>query len=174
MENDLKFLKYIVARLEHAGISCIVFGGWAEELAGVIAPRPHGDIDLLYLSNDFEKVDSFIKNESDITEISAKHFSHKRAFLCNDVMVEIMLVSCRGERFLTNFWGEYEFEWPKISTIRIIDDLNKSEILACAPQVVNYYHQYEGQIAELRARHVHGYVLSSHAICLHDDKTNRS
>lgn len=157
MKNDLQFLKYIVARLEYAGILCFVFGGWAKELTGTIPPGPHGDIDLLYIGDNFEKVDSFIKNESDITEISGKRFSHKRAFLCNDVMVELMLVSPKGERFLTKFWDEYEFEWPKIATIRITDDSATLGVLACAPSIVNYYHQHEGKIATLRARHVPGH-----------------
>ena len=153
MKNNLEFLRYIFSRLQQSGIGCIVFGGWAKELSGTITPRPHKDVDLLYISNDFEKVDAFVKNSPDVKEISAKHFPHKRAFLCKGVMLELLLVIQKDKKFVTNFWDEYELEWPPITTTRIASP-DKQELLICGPLVVDYYHAHEQEIAEVRDRHI--------------------
>ncbi|MDO8512828.1 MAG: hypothetical protein Q7S57_06165 [bacterium] len=153
MENNFDFLRYIVTRLQQAGIACVIFGGWAEELTGAIAPRQHSDIDILYISDSFKKVDVFIKKQIDITEIPAKHFPHKRAFLCHEIMIEILLVFERDNRLFTNFWNEYELEWPGIPTTPI-DYLKKPNLYACKPEVVAFYRQHWARIAEVRAKYV--------------------
>ena len=38
-----------------------LFGGWAEELRGLGAPREHSNIDLLYPGRDFERLDEFFR-----------------------------------------------------------------------------------------------------------------
>ena len=68
-------------------MDCLIFGGWAEELTGIIPPRDHKDLDLLYLAEDFARFDTFIENQPDLQEIKAKHFAHKRAFLCFGIIV---------------------------------------------------------------------------------------
>ena len=153
MENNLKSLRYIFGRLQKSGIDCIVFGGWAKELSGTIIPQPHSDIDLLYIGSNFEKVDAFIKNNPDMNEILEKHFPHKRAFLCNGVMVELLLVIQRDAKFTTNFWNEYKLEWPTITTTHL-ETPHQQDLLICNPSVVDYYHQHEQEIAEVRARYM--------------------
>ena len=110
MVNSVKFLHAIVARLRKAGIETIVFGGWAEELMKAIPPRPHHDVDLLYFEDNFIKVDEFLANQADLEEIRSKRFSHKRAFLWNGIMVELLLVQEGNKQYITNLWGEYRLE----------------------------------------------------------------
>jgi len=111
--NDLKFLKEVQKMLNISGIETWIFGGWAEELLKMIPPRAHNDIDLLYLAEDFNKVDTFLLNNSECTEILPKHFAHKRAFRLNGIMVELFLVNKRGKNYITNFWGNTEYTWPQ-------------------------------------------------------------
>jgi hypothetical protein len=47
--NDLRTLRSTVSSLEEAGLTVLVFGGWAEELQGMVAARAHHEIDLLVL-----------------------------------------------------------------------------------------------------------------------------
>ncbi len=150
--NTLEFLCGMVSRLQEAGINCIVFGGWASEFTGLIAARPHTDIDLLYLGDEFGKLDAFIYSQRDLEEIHAKHFPHKRAFMCRGVMTEIILVSRKRDRLITSFWNDFEFEWPDISTIRI--NIQGHQLFVSIPQVVEYYHKHEKEIDRVRARHV--------------------
>ena len=154
MKNDFEFLQTIVAKLKKADIPCVVFGGWAEELSDAIPPRPHGDVDLLYIADDFKNVDRFLKREPDIEEIKAKHFPHKRAFVFDGIAVELLLVSRKGTKLLTNFWDEYELRWPEIHPIKMKNASNKQGVEVCPPNIVSYYHQHEKQIAEVRARHL--------------------
>jgi len=153
-KNDLEFLENIIARLKQASIPCLVFGGWAKELSCVIPPRPHGDVDLLYIANDFEKVDKFLRRESDIAEIATKHFPHKRAFVLEGIMIELLLISRKGNKLLTDFWGEYKLQWPEINPVKIKSASNGQGVEVCPPDVVEYYHRHEKQIAEVRARHL--------------------
>ena len=132
-------------------MDCIVFGGWAEELAGAIAARPHKDIDLLYIGDSFEKVDAFIRGQQDIEEIQTKRFPHKRAFLHEGVMTEVLLLSRRSDLLVTDFWNHFEFEWPDISAICV--NVQGCDLMVSAPHVVKYYRQHEKEIADVRARH---------------------
>lgn len=135
MPNDLSFVKSITERLRTFGLDVWLAGGWAEELHGMIEPRPHQDIDLLVRGDSFETVDRLL-NQDGINEIAAKRFAHKRAFQVDLVMVELILVrrvsrspgttcavlpqtpgrtaqplqaSCD---LITTFWGEHDYIWP--------------------------------------------------------------
>ena len=108
MPIDLPQIQRIVRLLEAHGVVTWLCGGWAEELHGPIAPRSHQDIDLLYRAADFELVDRFLKQRAD-EEIVAKRFSHKRAFVVEGVMTELILVR---PDLTTLFWDEHEFAWP--------------------------------------------------------------
>ena len=46
--NDLAFVRRAVSLLASQGIATWMFGGWGEELRGLILPREHVDLDLLY------------------------------------------------------------------------------------------------------------------------------
>ena len=111
--NTLDFLFTVVERFEAANLPTWVFGGWAEELWQIIPPRKHNDIDFLYLGQTFEHLDSFIARSRDIQEIQAKRFSHKRAIIFQDVMIEFLLVQQGPELYFTDFFsGRYRLEWP--------------------------------------------------------------
>lgn len=108
MANDRDHVLRVMRLLEAQGIVTWIFGGWAEELHGMIAPRDHGDVDLLYPANDFAVVDQFLQLDA-IAEIEAKRLPHKRAFVFEGVMTEILLVE--PDR-TTVFWGRHRFTWP--------------------------------------------------------------
>ncbi|MBI2062128.1 MAG: hypothetical protein HYT64_00315 [Candidatus Yanofskybacteria bacterium] len=138
--NDINFLENIYERLKNSGIKTFVFGGWAEELIGVIKPREHKDIDLLYLADNFELVDRFIK-ENDLLEVIQKRFDHKRAFEMKGVLVEIVLVSQNAGKYLTNFFGNYEFEWPTDTFQNNV--LNERIAIASLNSLKEYRHQHK-------------------------------
>jgi hypothetical protein len=108
MSHDLAHVQNVMKLLEAHGIITWLFGGWAEELHGLIAPREHRDIDLLYRGDTFAPVDRFLRL-GNVEEIIAKRFSHKRAFVLDGVMTEIIIV---GPDLTTTFRGERRFAWP--------------------------------------------------------------
>lgn len=113
MTNDKAFMLSTLGRLESAGIRTWVFGGWAEELLGINSPRPHRDVDLLFLSSDFISLERLLAASPDLTELVAKRFSHKRAFLLENILVELSLVSEQSGQYQTNFFsGGLRFDWP--------------------------------------------------------------
>ena len=102
----------VLARLEQNGISCLLFGGWAAEALGLVPPRTHRDIDLLLPAGSFSALDGLLAVPSvGFAEIPLKRFAHKRAFLFDGVMVEIILVQETGQGAVTNFWGDTLFAW---------------------------------------------------------------
>lgn len=99
-------------RLSDAGIHCLLFGGWAEEALGLCPPRPHKDIDLLLPDWSFDKLHHFIADSpNDLKEIALKRFAHKRAFVLDGLMVEVLLVQEESGVAWTSFWGDVRFEW---------------------------------------------------------------
>ena len=55
--NDLLFVERTQAMLREHGVETWVFGGWGEELRGLIRPREHADVDLLYPAESWADVD---------------------------------------------------------------------------------------------------------------------
>jgi hypothetical protein len=108
MPNDFPHVQRLLRLLESHGIATWLCGGWAEELHGLIAPRPHRDIDLLYRADDFALVDRFLQQAA-FEEIVAKRFPPKRAFLVEGVMTEVVLVR---PDLTTLFWSQHQFAWP--------------------------------------------------------------
>ncbi len=110
--NNIDFLKQVYELLKNNSIETYIFGGWAEELHGMTDPRNHKDIDLLYISNNWEAVDSFLEiHKFEVKKI----FSHKRAFLYQGILIELFLVSKENDNYHTNFFSKYLYTWP-IST----------------------------------------------------------
>ncbi len=102
----------VLTRLEQNGITCLLFGGWAEESFGLAAPRKHRDIDLLLPADSFSALDELLHLRSaEFMEIPLKRFAHKRAFLFGGAMVEIILVQETGQGAVTFFWGDTPFAW---------------------------------------------------------------
>jgi hypothetical protein len=111
--NDLAFVRRVLSLVGENGCDAWVFGGWAEELLGLTAPRPHGDIDLLHPSQSFACVDAFLRRNSEVAEITAKRFAHKRAFDLDGVTVEVILVQRDALSRYTNVWGSSRHDWPE-------------------------------------------------------------
>jgi hypothetical protein len=114
MTSDDRVLREVLQDLAKAGFDVGVFGGWAEDLLEVIPPRPHGDVDILVVNPGLDEIDAFVTNHN---EIVAKRNPHKRAYLQAGVMVELFLVTYRGGRWTTNFWGSHEHQWPTLSWV---------------------------------------------------------
>ena len=153
MANDIQFLHSTVTGLRKAGMEVFVFGGWAEELMNTINPRPHYDVDLLYIGKDFAKVDEFLSSQSYLEEIKAKHFSHKRAFLSYGIMVELLLLKEENGRFVTNLWGEYRLEWPEIVPVKVTVS-SVGDIPVVNPSIVYFYQSHSAAINTVRDRHI--------------------
>ncbi len=109
--HDIGTVERVLRQLAEARLACWVFGGWAEELRGLCAARPHADIDLLLLADSFAPVETMF-HEHSLTEIKGKRFPHKRAFLFEGVMVELFLVQTDDRGFFTSFWGTTRHDWP--------------------------------------------------------------
>lgn len=153
MENNITFLTTAYTLLYNAGIPVVVFGGWAEEVQGVIQPRPHKDVDLLYEAEDFTVVDRFLATHEEAKEILPKHFPHKRAFMFRGVMVELLLLQKEGDRLITNFWNEYKFEWPLDLATPVV--LLDGVILSVAtPAVLTLYREKFSEIEKIRQKYL--------------------
>lgn len=109
--NDLTFVRGVLSFLADLGMRVWIFGGWAEELRGIVPPRKHADIDLVFPADDFALIDDAIR-AGQLTEIGGKRFPHKRAFVLGDVMVEMLLVEEDGHGLHTDFWGRIRHDWP--------------------------------------------------------------
>lgn len=106
--NDWRFVESITDQLRSHALDVWLADGWAEELHGMIEPRPHHDVDLLCRADSFEAVDRFL-NQEEIVELDEKRCAHKRAFEADETMVELILVH---PDLTTIFWGEYRYIWP--------------------------------------------------------------
>jgi len=109
--NDLPLVRAVLEQLHTDGADCWLFGGWAEEVLGLIPPRPHTDIDLLYPAQDFEQLERIIRRRR-LDEVEGKRFLHKRAVVLFGVMVEFFLVRQGKAGYFTSFWGSHRHGWP--------------------------------------------------------------
>jgi hypothetical protein len=104
--NDLMFVERAQSLLRGCGVETWIFGGWAEELRGLIHPREHADLDLLYVAQSWEEVDAL-----QLDWIEAKRYAWKRAFILEGTMVEMFLVQ-RDDRGLYTALRERVHRWP--------------------------------------------------------------
>ncbi len=112
--NTLVLLENVLLLLKENKLKCYLFWWWAEELLWMTEPRPHNDIDLIYFGENFYILDEFLLELPNwIEELASKRFEHKRAFLIDDIVVELFLVSRYNENLETNFWWKYIYTWPK-------------------------------------------------------------
>lgn len=113
------------------GIETFVFGGWAEELQGMIPPREHKDIDLLYKGDNLTPIDEFIQKHN--LKI-IKQFPHKRAFLFREIMIEIFLVD---KNYTTNFFSIYLHHWMQSGFSKsLIEGMH-----ICSPSILTDYRE---------------------------------
>src|SRR5258705_11011873 len=85
--NDIAFVERAVSLLASKGVDAWVFGGWGEELRGLIKPREHVDLDLLYPAEDWSIVDNLY-----LDCVETKRFDWKRAFQLEETTVQLLLV----------------------------------------------------------------------------------
>jgi hypothetical protein len=85
--NDLAFVERAQTLLRARGIETWVFGGWGEELRGLLRPRAHVDLDLLYPAESWDDADALT-----LDWVPGKRFPWKRAFRLEGTLVELFLV----------------------------------------------------------------------------------
>ena len=112
MVNDQTFVMKVTGLLRDARVNVWLFGGWAEELQGLVPARAHRDVDLLHPAGDFDRVDALLRTEPALTEIIAKRFAHKRAFVLDGVMVELVLVRSDANGYYTDLPEGVKHRWP--------------------------------------------------------------
>ncbi len=111
--NTLELVFEVMTLLDRAGLEVWLAGGWAMEARGLSEARAHHDIDLLLLAEDFASLEAFLSAHSAFTEVIAKHFSHKRAAVYRQVLVEFILVCGAPHRHRTEFFdGSVRLDWP--------------------------------------------------------------
>ena len=110
--NNPDTVAEVMRRLHDGGAPCLLFGGWAEEAAGLCDPRAHDDIDLVLPAWSFQRLDRLLATgRNDLREVAPKRFAHKRAFLFHGILVETTLVQQSGGAAYTWFWGDVRFDW---------------------------------------------------------------
>jgi hypothetical protein len=100
--NDLTF----VLRVELRPRAVAVGPGWGEELRGLAAPRPHGDVDLLYPAPGARASSASISTGS-----AASACRGQRAFVLDATMVELILVELEDGEWVTRLPGRTH-AWP--------------------------------------------------------------
>lgn len=142
------FVLGIMSRLAQAQIATWLSGGWAEELWGMYPPRPHRDVDLLYPAPHFAHLDRWLTRAVDCSVIEAKQFSHKRAFLCEQVMIEVVLLEPeQGGGYLTNFFNRrYQLLWPP-QTLSMLS-VRGWKVPVASDEALRLYRQHHHQVTQ--------------------------
>ena len=104
--NDLAFVERAQTTLRRNGVETWVFGGWGEELRGLIRPREHVDLDLLYPAESWAEVDAL-----DLEWLASKRYEWKRAFILEGIMVELFLVRHDEQGWYTEL-ARRTHRWP--------------------------------------------------------------
>jgi aminoglycoside-2''-adenylyltransferase len=104
--NDLPFVERAQTLLRARGIETWVFGGWGEELRGLIRPREHADLDLLYPAKSWARVDAHR-----LDWVAGKRRPWKRAFVLEGMTVELFLVQ-RDEHGWYTALARRVHRWP--------------------------------------------------------------
>jgi hypothetical protein len=104
--NDLAFVERAQTTLRAHGIETWVFGGWGEELRGLIRPREHVDLDLLYPAESWDDVD-----EQPFDWLASKRYEWKRAFVLEGIAVELFLVRHDEQGWYTEL-ARRTHRWP--------------------------------------------------------------
>jgi hypothetical protein len=95
--NDLAFVEGTQKLLRQRGIETWIFGGWGEELRGLIRPRAHADLDLLYPAENWAEVDAL----TGLDWLPGKRRPWKRAFDLHGTIVELFLVQSDRQGWYT-------------------------------------------------------------------------
>ncbi len=112
MPNTLVTVSSVMSLLSDSGAECFLFGGWAEELLGLRPAGPHRDIDLVLGGSGFAAVERVLAARTDVlAEVPGKRFAHKRAFVYDGVLCEVLLIQDPDNAPFTLFWGDTRFDW---------------------------------------------------------------
>jgi hypothetical protein len=144
--NTKALVAQVIQDLVSAHLNVLLSGGWAEELQNLIPPRPHKDIDFVYLANDFTAVEAYIQ-QRELPEIMAKHVSHKRAFLVEGVMVELILVQPGPAGNVSTYWDRVSFKWPDPLMATAPDNIR-----CLSPTALHFYHRIYEEIKHVAPR----------------------
>lgn len=147
-DHPFDFVLAIMSRLARAQIATWLSGGWAEELWGMCSPRPHRDVDLLYPAPHFACLDQWLAQTADLFVIPAKQFSHKRAFLCECIMIEVILLEPKQKGgYLTNFFDQrYQLIWPH-HTLRLLS-VSDQEVPVASDEALQLYRHHHHHIVK--------------------------
>jgi hypothetical protein len=103
-------LRALIHDLTEAAFNPLLIGGWAEELHGLVPPRPHEDVDVVLLEPNIARLDAFVAERNERVD---GHLSHKRVMFPGGVKVELFIAErCRGE-YYTVFWDRMTWQWPE-------------------------------------------------------------
>jgi Aminoglycoside-2''-adenylyltransferase len=100
--TDLAVVMRAVDLLASYGLRTWVAGGWGEELRGLVAPRLHRDVDLLYPGRDLTRLDAL-----GLDWIAARRRPHRRGFDLDGATIDVLLVE-RDRRG----WHTGNHRWP--------------------------------------------------------------
>ena len=131
MSTDLGDVQRAVGLLAGEGVQAWIFGGWAEELRGLRGPSEHRDVDLLCPAESWNAVDAAIRRRG-LAEVVAKRKPHKRAFVVDGVLVELLLV--RGDCCCYTELAGRRHEWP--------DDMLAADGVASVAALTGYRATY--------------------------------
>jgi hypothetical protein len=104
--NDLEFVLRAVDLLASHRVRAWICGGWGEELRGLVPPREHADVDLLYPARDWSRVDAL-----ELEWIDAKRCPWRRAFMLDGTAVELFQVDRDSAGWFTDVGGG-RHRWP--------------------------------------------------------------
>ena len=96
--NDHGLLARVLGRLQDAGLSPLVFGGWAQELLQLCRRgRMLTSICCFWPIRLVLSINLCLQQRAmRWSQIKAKRFAHKRACIAQSVMVELTLGSCHA------------------------------------------------------------------------------
>ena len=131
MKNDLAFVERVQELLLARGLETWVFGGWGEELRGLIAARDHVDVDLLYPAESWESVDVL-----SLDWIAGKRLPWKRAFMLDGIVVELFLVRLDEHGWYTRL-ARRMHRWP----VNVLATNGRLRVASTAA-LASYRHSY--------------------------------
>lgn len=142
-ENTIGFLFAVMDDL--VSLPVVVFGGWAEEILGLIPPKPHSDVDLLLAARDFAALEGVLAPDDRYAVIPQKRLSHKRAYERNGVRIEVFLVD--PDTLCTTFFDRIIFEWPS-DTFAHLSRLGGRLVPVASPAALKLYREEHPRIRE--------------------------
>ena len=142
------FVLSIMHRLAQAQLATWLAGGWADELRGHCPPSPHQEDHLLYPAATIARLDQRLAHMPDLADIPAKHFAHKRAFLCEDILIEVVLLEPdeKGGYRTSVFTQRYQLAWPPNPLSVLI--VNQQRVPVASEEALRLYRQQHHLVVE--------------------------